>query len=118
MKPSSDDIRGLARSLEMSRREKKLSFKELSAFSGVDSGQANRICRGDFATFSGNVVRICIALDVPVPLPHASIKADPVLDARLQAALASAWDRSPEGADQLVRLLNAVGRYRELGSRR
>lgn len=112
MKPLPISIRTLASELDQARRAKGLSFKKLGDRSGVDAGQAFRICHGDFATYSQNVLRICIALGVDLPLGGVIGEHDGPNDGRLHAALVAAWDKSPEGADRLVRLLDAVAAYR------
>lgn len=78
----------------------------------VDAGQTFRICRGKFATYSQNVLKICITLGVKLPMGE--VWPEPVrdFDDRLHAALIAAWDKSPEGTDRLVRVLDAVAAFR------
>lgn len=108
MRPCADTFDALARELESRRKEKRLSFRDLSKVASVDAGQASRICRGEFATFSENVIRVCLALDVAVPLQGVEVEPEPGMDPRLHAALVAAWDRSPEGTERLIRALDAL----------
>lgn len=112
MKPSSDSIRALADSLSHKRQEFGWSYNVLGRVSDVDPGQACRICRGAFSTYSQNVVRICNALGVPIPMVGGHVVDSAKIDPRLYAALVGAWDHSTEGAEQLVKLLDTLSHYR------
>lgn len=106
------------------RREKSaLSNAELAALASVDPGQTSRILDGQFRTVSGNVLRICNILGVD---PHnTDVETDPTTTqvkrraawAKLQASVRRAWDQTPQGADQLVAVIDAVAKVNR-GKRR
>jgi hypothetical protein len=70
-----------------------------------------RICRGDFRTLSHNVVQICIALQVS----HRNLEPATVVNEGpdgwplLETAVNRAWDRTPSGARDLARAIDAIG---------
>ena len=66
-----------------------------------------RICRGEFRTTSNNVVQVCRVLGLPLErLPDPA--AGDAAWLRLMASMREVWDRTPQGAETLVRLLQAV----------
>lgn len=102
----------LAGLLEAARQEKGLSFSALATLAGVDSGQACRICNGQFRTLSHNVVRICNVLNVRPPEEdvRSSLSSGDSNRERLIAELFATWDHTTAGAEHLVDLLSAVRR--------
>ena len=89
----------------------------IGTVAGVHPSQVGRICRGDFRTLSGNVVQICKVLGVGVePIQIQSPCADDGWG-RLEAAVLSTWDRTPDGADDLARVIEALAPLTRSGRR-
>lgn len=107
----------MARRIKTASGETLLSISEISGLSRVDPGQASRILSGKFKTVSWNVLQICTVLGVD---PHGNEAADAISTeagvawAKLQASIRRAWDRTPQGAERLVRVIEAVA---EIGRR-
>lgn len=117
MKPSREEREKLIRRIKRRRRKSALSNAEIAALARVDPGQTSRILDGGFLTVSGNVLRICNVLGVD---PHTDEASDPTLVqvrkraawAKLEASMRRAWDETPQGADRLVAVIDAVARVR------
>jgi transcriptional regulator with XRE-family HTH domain len=101
----------LSEKMEKQREAAGLSYSDLAAAAGVHHSQVSRICRGQFVTLTGNVLQICVALGIDPHLlkPDAELlPSEHLVEQKLrnkvvESALAM-WDRTPEGADRLVRL--------------
>lgn len=106
MKPTGKQISDLKTKIEDARKVKGLSYADLSKMTNVHASQVSRICSGGFRTFSNNVVQICTALGVKVPrVTTGSMDAD---WAKAHASLLRIWDRTPEGAETIRRVLDAI----------
>lgn len=97
------------------------SNAELAAIARVDPSQTSRILDGQFRTFSGNVLRICRALGVDPSRPdgeHSSLEdvKNRAAWAKLEASVRRAWDHTPQGAERLVAVLDAVAEVMPKGS--
>lgn len=117
MKPTQEEREKLAGLIRKRRAKSSLSNAELAAAAGVDAGQTSRILDGQFRTVSGNVLRICNVLGVD---PHNAEEEDPTPRqvrkraawARLEASVRRAWDETPQGADRLVAVIDAVAKVK------
>lgn len=121
MKPNREEREKLADLIRQQRGKSALSNNQLAALAGVDPGQTSRILGGQFRTISGNVLRICNVLGVD---PHDETPTKPTANetkkraawAKLEASVRRAWDETPQGADRLVAVIDAVAKlkpYRE-----
>ncbi len=117
MKPNREERENLARRIKTAYGKKSLSISEISELSRVDPGQTSRILSGKFKTVSWNVLQICTVLGVD---PHGDEAADAISAeagiawTKLQESVRRAWDRTPQGAERLVRVIEAVA---EIGRR-
>lgn len=117
MKPSREEREKLVRRIKRRRGKSALSNAEIAALARVDPGQTSRILDGGFRTVSGNVLRICNVLGVN---PHTDDAPDPTpvqarkraAWAKLEASMRRAWDETPQGADRLVAVIDAVASVR------
>jgi hypothetical protein len=117
MKPSREQREKLVRRIKRRHGKSALSNAEIAALARVDPGQTSRILDGGFRTVSGNVLRICNVLGVD---PHTDDASDPTLVqvrkraawAKLEASMRRAWDETPQGADRLVAVIDAVASVR------
>ena len=107
MKPNSKQISCLQKKMSASRVAKGLSYAEVGRLADVDQAQVSRIIRGEFKTFSSNVVQICRVLKVNVPhlLPQ------PPASDEWNEAFASVrkiLNQSQDGGATVMRLLSAL----------
>lgn len=114
MKPSRGERENLACELRRQQVRAELSQVQLSALAKVDPSQTSRILGGQFRTLSGNVLQICKALDVnpqdSIHGPDAGQAQNRAAWAKLEASLRRAWDQTPQGAERLVAVIDAVAR--------
>jgi hypothetical protein len=117
MKPSREEREKLAELIRKRRDKSGFSNSEIASVAGVDPGQTSRILDGQFRTVSGNVLRICNALGFN---PHAEAPAEPTGKqarksaawAKLEASVRRAWDETPQDADRLVAVIDAVAKIK------
>lgn len=116
MKPNQEERENLAKLIRRRRAKTSLSNAELAAIASVDPGQTSRILDGQFRTLSGNVLRICNALGID---PHGEdddatpkeVKQHAAW-AKLEASVRRAWDQTPQGAERLVAVIDAVAKVK------
>ena len=91
--------------------ERAESFAQIGLQAGVHASQVSRICRGKFRTASHNVVQICKVLGIPLEglKPNGEAFSH---QRKLEAAVVAVWDRSPEDADRIVRVLKELKAFR------
>jgi hypothetical protein len=117
MKPNKSEREKLARRIREARERFALSNSQLASLAKVDPGQTSRILDGRFRTVSGNVLQICNVLGVD---PCADDGKKPTRKqsetraawAKLEASVRRAWDKTPQGAERLVRVIDAVAQIR------
>ncbi len=107
MKPSIKQIANLHAKIGHALSLRGLSYAEIAKISNVDQSQVSRICRGEFKTFSNNVVQVCRALDVRVPRLLHERAADPEWE-KAQASMHRIWTKAPGGATVIARVLDAI----------
>lgn len=116
MKPSQIEREKLVRELTRQQARANLTQSQLSAVAKVDPSQTSRILDGQFKTMSGNVLRICKALGVDpqeaAQGSSASVAKTRAAWAKLEASLRRAWDQTPQGAEHLVAVIDAVAQMR------
>lgn len=99
----------LASRLDAARAKRGLSYGRLGEMAEVDTAHVWRICRGEFATLSSSVLKICNELDVkPQGKVPTNASALDGTEARLAAEVIAAWDRTEAGAQLLTRVLRAL----------
>ena len=116
MKPSSKQISDLQKRISRARAKRNLSYADLAKMARVHASQVNRICAGDFRTFSNSVVQICKILKIKVPRLEAEDDMDTEW-AKAHASLRRIWDETPEGAATIRRVLDAIADLRGFPSR-
>lgn len=116
MKLSDMERRDLIGRITDARSASKLTDADLGRAAGVHPSQVGRICRGEFRTVSSNVVQICTALGLAVRTVELPKAAGDAAWSRLEASVLRAWDRTPQGADKLARIMEAVADIRRAGS--
>lgn len=121
MKPNQEERDKLAGRIRGAYEKSSYSISDLAKAARVNAGQASRIVAGKFKTISGSVLQICTILDVdPLVAASSSQKSAGqsaqanVAWARLEASVRRAWDKTPQGAERLVKVLDAVA---EVGGR-
>lgn len=117
MKPTQQEREILLRKLKEVVAAREISQADLARATGVDPGQISRILAGDFVTFAGAVVSICKVLGITPDAEGAKTGANtragspPARDlswSKVERAVKRLWDETPDGADQLVRVLDAI----------
>ena len=98
--------------IEATRQRLGLSFSEIGRIADVHASQVSRICRGEFRTLSHNVVQVCMALGLKGEGLGGPPSADEILAGRLKAGILELWDRTPEDAERLIRLLDQLADLR------
>lgn len=109
MKLNIGQVEDLARRVEQSRRDKGLTHDEIARSLALNQSQVSRVCAGNFASVNETVMRICIFLDVPLLGWTFPVDSD---EYRLTAGILGIWNRTPEDAKRLLRLLQSVGEIR------
>ena len=107
--------------MQIAQAQRSLSIGEIANIARVDPGQTSRILDGQFKTLSGNVMLICMALGIDPhlhgsddrPSEQAAVDAAWV---RLEASVRRAWDQTPQGAERLARVIDAVAEVRRRAS--
>lgn len=113
MKPNQEEREKLVALIQKRRANFPFSNAELAAIARVDPSQTSRILDGQFRTFSGNVLRICSVLGVDPGRPDGENSSledvrNRAAWARLEASVRRAWDQTPQGADRLAAVIDAV----------
>jgi hypothetical protein len=104
----------LAEAIKSKKAESPFSTADISRSTGVDPGQASRICSGNFRTLSHNVVKICTFLGVDTqPATPADAPGAP-LPSKLVGAVAALWDGSPRGTETLLNLLQQLAKFQKV----
>lgn len=94
----------------------RLSYSDIARSAEVDVSQVSRICRGQFKTVSQNVVQICKALGLKMEAPQEALPTSDPHFQRLQKGLYRLWDRTPEDAERLIKLLAQLAEIRKAKS--
>lgn len=94
----------LGKRLEIRRIEQGYRHVDIAKRLGVSQSQVSRACAGKFQSLSQSIMQICKFLDVEVCLPGLAAEHEE----RLTAGILRLWDKTPEGADRLLRLLEAL----------
>lgn len=116
MKPTQDERETLLGKLQAALANGPVTQADVARASGVDPSQVSRILAGQFVTFGSAVVRICNALGVTPdakPARGAQTAKQPMIArqaawSKVEIAVKGLWDETPEGADRLVRVLDAI----------
>jgi hypothetical protein len=113
MKATENEISVLRAKVVSARGRCALSDTQIGALAGVHASQAGRIMRGEFRRISESVVQICKVLGLEMDAAVLEVSAETAAWAKLQASLRGLWDKTPEGADKIVRVLDTIGALRE-----
>ena len=119
MKPTLEEREELRRRVLDARSLCTLTNAQIAEATGVDPGQVSKICRGKFETVSHSLMKVCNVLGISAELGAVSPDAATATVAeertrraaawqRLERSLRRAWDKTPEGAARLARVLDAV----------
>jgi hypothetical protein len=114
MKATAIEISALRKQIAAARSACRRSDAEIGKIAQVHPSQVSRICRGEFKTISHNVVQICKAIGIEVASISLEVTEDAIAWRRLEASLRDLWDKdkTPEGADLIVRVLDTIGALR------
>lgn len=113
MKATANELAELRRQIAAAHAGTALSDAEIAGLTKVHPSQVGRICRGDFKTISHSVVQICKILGLETDGQAASPPNERMAWLKLEASVRKLWDKTPEGADKIVRVLDTIGALRE-----
>ncbi|HEX5183217.1 MAG TPA: helix-turn-helix transcriptional regulator [Allosphingosinicella sp.] len=116
MKATASELSVLRRQIAAARAENTLSDTEIGELVDVHPSQVGRICRGHFKTISHNVVQICKALGMQMESAALDAPDETLSWKKLESSLRSLWDKTPEGADKIVRVLDTIGALRRVNA--
>jgi hypothetical protein len=114
MKATAEQLSELKKRIALAERRSGRSRAEIGRLCQVHSSQVSRICDGEFRTISHNVVQVCRVLGLKLETVAASATQQDVSWSRLEASVRKLWDQTPEGAEKMAKLLDAI---RQLGPR-
>lgn len=115
MKPTSKQISVLQTRIAKRMANDPMSYADIARATGVDPSQVGRICKGDFKTFSDNLVQICRILKVKVP--RISPKEDVDREwSKVHASVSRICREHPDGAKLIGRVLDAIADLQESGA--
>jgi transcriptional regulator with XRE-family HTH domain len=109
MKLNPETVERLAEALQSARQRRGLTFREIAFASGIEVSRVQKICAGDFVVLNQTVMQICINLDV---FPSIGTATDAFYERKLASGIIAIWDRSPEDARRLMRLLDDLAELR------
>lgn len=110
MKPSEREIGELKERISAQCKLRGLRYAEIGRLARVHPSQVWRICAGEFRTVSNNVVQVCKVLGVEVETVKGPDRDGDDSWDRLEGSLRNLWDRTPEGARRLKRILDAMAK--------
>lgn len=113
MKATENEISVLRARIVAARTDCALTDTQIGAVVGVHASQVGRITRGKFRRISESVVQICKVLGLDMDSTLIEPNAETAAWTKLQASLRGLWDKTPEGADKIVRVLDTIGALRE-----
>lgn len=108
VKATTSEIEILVDQMKAARRARGLSNAEIGKLAAVHPSQVGRICSGDVRTITGNVVQVCKVLGLSVETVDRPAEKDDQSWARLEASVRTLWDRTPEGAEKIIRMLDTI----------
>lgn len=113
MKANENEISLLRLKILAARADCTLTDTQIGALVGVHASQVGRITRGEFRRISESVVQICKVLGLQMDAATFEPNAENAAWAKLQASVRGLWDKTPEGADKIVRVLDTIGALRD-----
>jgi transcriptional regulator with XRE-family HTH domain len=104
--------RNLSDAIAERQRELGLSHSQIAENTTVDPSQVSRICRGQFKIASANLMQICAFLGVSgiELLLQQQVTGDH--RHRLERGIVAIWDRTPEDAQRILKLLRHLAEFR------
>jgi len=107
MKPTSKQISMLQTRIAKRMADNPVSYADISRATGVDPSQVSRICKGDFRTFSDNLVQICRVLKVKIPRIAPTDDVDREWS-KVHSSVNRICREHPDGAKLIGRVLDAI----------
>lgn len=102
----------MADAIAARQRELGMSSRQIAESTNIDPGQVSRICRGQFKTASASVMQICMLLNVTVDGLGSEQQAQGDHQRRLEQGIVAIWDRTPEDAQRILKLLHQLAEFR------
>lgn len=102
----------MAEAIAARQRESGMSTSQIAEATAIDPGQVSRICRGQFKTASASVMQICTLLNIAGDGLVSEQRAVEDHQRRLERGIIAIWDRTPEDAQRILRLLRRLAEFR------
>jgi hypothetical protein len=127
MKPTPQQREILSRRIREAQAKLGLTNAEIALAGKVDASQVSRICSGQFQTVSHNVLQICNVLGVDTSEEAGRARSQTAVETlaagaraeaawkKLEISMKRAWDKTPEGAKRLTRILDAIAEVSRRG---
>lgn len=112
MKATAAELASLRRKLAAARRRDLRTDTEIGGLAKVHPSQVGRICRGEFKTVSYNVVQVCKELGLKLETVATQAGKRDAAWAKLTVRVEQLWDKTPEDAERIARLLDTVAALR------
>ena len=117
MKPTSEQKRDFATDLKRNMEQRDWNISILAAKTGIHQSQVSRIFAGNFKTFSSNVIKICMELEMEPRNYYEDTRVDEDRRQITNSAI-SIWDGTRQDASVVVSLLKEIAKLRKQDRRR
>ena len=117
MKMTSEGKHLLLTDLRRRMQQRDWNISKLAKESGINQSHVSRIAAGHFKTFSSNIMKICITLDMESSSYRSTTRADEDRQQIASTAI-SIWNGTHSDAATVVSLLREIAKLRKHRSRR
>ena len=118
MKPTRKQLDRLKFDIAKAKTVSGLTTAQIGRQAGVHPSQVTRICQGKFKTLSHSVMQICNVLNIAVPRSGARNRGMATEWVQALASMEKLWDQTPDGANKLARVLDAIAELRATHQRK
>jgi DNA-binding Xre family transcriptional regulator len=117
MKLTSDGKRNFLADLKRDMEQRGWNISALAAHTGIHQSQVSRIVAGDFKTFSSNIIKICMTLEMEQKNYYEDTRVDEDRRQIVNSAI-SIWDGTRQDAGVVVSLFKEIAKLRKQDRRR
>jgi predicted transcriptional regulator len=117
MKLTSEGKKSFLADLERQMTQRGWNISTLAVQAGVHQSQISRIVAGDFKTFSSNIIKICMKLELEPKSYYENTRVDEERTQIANSAIAI-WDGTRQDAGIVVSLLKEIAKLRKQDRRR
>jgi DNA-binding Xre family transcriptional regulator len=117
MKLTSDGKRNFLADLGRQMEQRDWNISTLATNTGIHQSQISRIVAGDFKTFSSNIIKICMKLEMEPRNYYEDTRVDEDRRQIANSAI-SIWDGTRQDVGVVVSLLKEIAKLRKQDRRR